>query len=117
MKYSHGTLPHPRLMQSIELFATEVAPHGVTVNTVQPGMHATDRLVSVHGDGVADLGRTSLAAIDPTFFPNTPPSNVWSGSPSAGNSSYAWLVDFDHGNAGYGSRSYGGRVRLVRAGQ
>lgn len=26
MKYSHGTLPHPLLMRSIELFATEVAP-------------------------------------------------------------------------------------------
>lgn len=42
----------------LKTLATEVAPHGVTVNSVQPGMHATDRLRSVHGDGVADLGRS-----------------------------------------------------------
>jgi 3-oxoacyl-[acyl-carrier protein] reductase len=30
--------------------AREVAPDGVTVNTVQPGLHATDRLLALHGD-------------------------------------------------------------------
>lgn len=42
----------------LKTLATEVAPRGITVNSVQPGMHATDRLTSVHGDGVADLGRS-----------------------------------------------------------
>ncbi|MBC8194494.1 MAG: SDR family oxidoreductase [Acidimicrobiia bacterium] len=30
--------------------ATEVAPDGVTVNTVQPGLHATDRLTQLYDD-------------------------------------------------------------------
>ena len=30
--------------------AREIAPHGITVNTVQPGLHATDRLIELHGD-------------------------------------------------------------------
>jgi 3-oxoacyl-[acyl-carrier protein] reductase len=33
----------------LKTLATEVAAHGVTVNSVQPGLHATDRLVSLHG--------------------------------------------------------------------
>ncbi|MBK5224919.1 MAG: SDR family oxidoreductase, partial [Acidimicrobiia bacterium] len=28
----------------LKTLATEVAPHGITVNTVQPGLHATDRM-------------------------------------------------------------------------
>lgn len=40
----------------LKTLATEIAPHGVTVNSVQPGMHATERLVSLHG------GDTSSAA-------------------------------------------------------
>lgn len=34
----------------LKTLATEVAPHGVTVNTVQPGLHATDRLRALYGD-------------------------------------------------------------------
>ena len=30
--------------------ASEVAPHGISVNSVQPGMHATDRVTSLGGD-------------------------------------------------------------------
>ena len=38
----------------LKTLATEVAPHGVTVNSVQPGLHATDRLLSLHdGDPAA----------------------------------------------------------------
>jgi 3-oxoacyl-[acyl-carrier protein] reductase len=40
----------------LKTLATEVARHGVTVNSVQPGLHATDRLLELHcGDasGVA----------------------------------------------------------------
>jgi 3-oxoacyl-[acyl-carrier protein] reductase len=33
----------------LKTLATEVAPHGVTVNTVQPGLHATPRLAQLHG--------------------------------------------------------------------
>jgi hypothetical protein len=55
--------------------------------------------------------------IDPTFFPNTPGSNFWSGSPVAGYSYGAWNVYFGYGFV-YGSgRSYDGSVRLVRGGQ
>ena len=34
----------------LSTLAREVAADGVTVNTVQPGFHATDRLVGLHGD-------------------------------------------------------------------
>lgn len=39
----------------LKTLATEVARHGVTVNSVQPGLHATDRLTSLYG------GRTDAA--------------------------------------------------------
>ena len=55
--------------------------------------------------------------INSTIFPNTPSSYFWSGSPGTGNPSFAWYVNFSNGNAGYGSRSGGYSVRLVRGGQ
>jgi hypothetical protein len=56
--------------------------------------------------------------ISPSFFPNTPSSYFWSGSPSAFYSNYAWLVNFVYGLVnGYGDRSHGLSVRLVRGGQ
>jgi 3-oxoacyl-[acyl-carrier protein] reductase len=33
----------------LKTLATEIAPDGVTVNSVQPGLHATDRLLQLHG--------------------------------------------------------------------
>jgi hypothetical protein len=56
-------------------------------------------------EGIADLGRVS-PAIDPTFFPNTPSSYFWSGSPCAGATDNAWSVYFYVGDAhGYGRYS------------
>lgn len=40
----------------LKVLATEVAPDGVTVNSIQPGMHATDRLVHL-GSSLDDLAR------------------------------------------------------------
>jgi 3-oxoacyl-[acyl-carrier protein] reductase len=37
----------------LKTLATEVAPRGVTVNSVQPGLHATDRLVQLHEGDVS----------------------------------------------------------------
>ncbi len=37
----------------LKTLALELAPRGVTVNTVQPGLHATDRLVSLYGGDTA----------------------------------------------------------------
>lgn len=34
----------------LKTVAREVAPHGVTVNSLQPGLHATDRLTSLYPD-------------------------------------------------------------------
>lgn len=34
----------------LKTVAREVAPHGITVNSLQPGLHATDRLTSLYGD-------------------------------------------------------------------
>jgi 3-oxoacyl-[acyl-carrier protein] reductase len=37
----------------LKTLATEVAPQGVTVNSVQPGLHATDRLAQLYGGDLA----------------------------------------------------------------
>jgi 3-oxoacyl-[acyl-carrier protein] reductase len=37
----------------LKTLAREVAPYGVTVNSVQPGSHATDRLRELHGGDLA----------------------------------------------------------------
>lgn len=36
----------------LKTLATEVAPHGVTVNSVQPGLHTTDRMRQLYGGEV-----------------------------------------------------------------
>jgi 3-oxoacyl-[acyl-carrier protein] reductase len=36
----------------------EVAGDGVTVNTVQPGLHATDRMAVLYGDTIDDVARS-----------------------------------------------------------
>ncbi|MCI5218762.1 MAG: DUF1566 domain-containing protein [Candidatus Electrothrix sp. LOE2] len=59
----------------------------------------------------------SSPAINATRFPNTPSSYVWSGSPYAGNSVYAWYVSFDYGYSNYDFRVDNYAVRLVRGGQ
>lgn len=41
----------------LKTLATEVAPDGVTVNSVQPGYHATDRLAGAMGGDLAALAR------------------------------------------------------------
>jgi 3-oxoacyl-[acyl-carrier protein] reductase len=38
----------------LKTVAREVAKDGVTVNTVQPGLHATDRVAQLYGAGAAD---------------------------------------------------------------
>lgn len=50
----------------LKVLAGEVAPHGVTVNSVLPGIHATDRLRQLHGDTDA------LAAGIPVGFVGDP---------------------------------------------
>ncbi len=59
----------------------------------------------------------SSPAINNTVFPNTPSSDFWSGSPSAGGSSGAWGFYFNSGSAGDDYRGAAYRARLVRGGQ
>ena len=66
--------------------------------------------------GIAHLGRSN-PAIDPTYFPNTPSSGFWSGSPDAGYSSYARYVYFYYGYVYSDHRVSDYQVRLVRGGQ
>jgi 3-oxoacyl-[acyl-carrier protein] reductase len=47
----------------LKTLALEVAADGVTVNSVQPGSHATDRLRSIHGDDLTDVGRSVPAGV------------------------------------------------------
>lgn len=67
-------------------------------------------------EGIVSFGAKNLA-IDTAYFPNTPSSLVWSGSPYAYNSDYAWNVYFYAGYSFYGFRYYSGQVRLVSGGQ
>jgi hypothetical protein len=61
---------------------------------------------------IADKTRIS-PAIDPAAFPATPSEWYWSSTPYAGDSGYAWYVNFDNGYVDFSVRvSY--RVRLVR---
>jgi hypothetical protein len=53
-------------------------------------------------------------AINATYFPNTPDLQVWSGSPNADHSDYAWFVPFSNGNSYANLRSKNFAVRLVR---
>jgi hypothetical protein len=91
------------------------------VNALSPGlcnhndwrMPTVDELSNLADIGIAYPGRT----IDATYFPNTPASFFWSGSPGVGYSDYAWNVSFGDGNDGWGARGSALHVRLVRAGQ
>jgi hypothetical protein len=67
-------------------------------------------------ESIADFGVFN-PAIDPSYFPNTPSSYFWSGSPHARLTTYAWFVGFDFGFAGFGFLGSASGVRLVRAGQ
>jgi 3-oxoacyl-[acyl-carrier protein] reductase len=49
----------------LKTLATEVAADGVTVNSVLPGLHATDRLLSLHGGDIS-----KLVVGDPADFGN-----------------------------------------------
>ena len=37
----------------LKTMATQVARHGVTVNTIQPGFHQTDRLMALNGGDIS----------------------------------------------------------------
>lgn len=72
--------PNPRLILSntaragvtgfLKTLAGEVARDGVTVNSLQPGLHATDRLQSVYGDDLAEVAAGVPAGVigDPADF-------------------------------------------------
>ncbi len=72
--------PNPRLILSntaragvtgfLKTLAREVAADGVTVNSIQPGLHATDRLKSVYGDDIDEvMARTPSGRLgDPADF-------------------------------------------------
>ncbi|MEQ8718476.1 MAG: SDR family oxidoreductase [Acidimicrobiales bacterium] len=54
----------------LKTLALEVASQGVTVNSIQPGLHETDRLVEVYGDTLAEqTGRIPAGFLgDPADF-------------------------------------------------
>ncbi len=67
-------------------------------------------------ESIVNYGRYS-PAIDTGYFPNAVSSYVWSGSPYAYNSDYAWDVYFNDGFSGADYRNHSRAVRLVRGGQ
>lgn len=61
-------------------------------------------------------GKTD-SAIDSDYFPLTVSRFYWSSSPAAGNTNYAWGVDFGYGFDGSSYKYVSRYVRLVRGGQ
>ena len=62
---------------------------------------------------IVDDSRVS-PAIDQVAFPSTPSPFFWSSSLYAGDSSHAWVVDFNDGHVGYDGLVNTRRVRCVR---
>jgi hypothetical protein len=56
-------------------------------------------------------------AINLSIFPGDPGSNVWSSSPDANYSKYAWVLSFGYGGDGPNDKGNSYRFRLVRGGQ
>jgi 3-oxoacyl-[acyl-carrier protein] reductase len=44
----------------LKTVATEIAPHGITVNSVQPGFHMTDRMHGLYPNGVPDISALGI---------------------------------------------------------
>jgi len=95
------------------------------INALSPGlcnhhdwrMPTVAELFNLADIGIAYTNTSDLPTIGATYFPNTPASDFWSGSPHAGYSDCAWAVGFDGGAAFWDKRGYAYQVRLVRAGQ
>ena len=65
---------------------------------------------------IVDYGRYYYPLIDPTYFPNTLPSDFWSATAFAGSSGHAWYVDFNDGHAYFDTKSALLAARLVHTG-
>lgn len=93
------------------------ANYVIAVNAAKLCGYSDWRMPSIKElESLVDYGRYS-PAIDRGYFPHTPSSYVWSGSPWAYSPSSALGVDFGYGGANYGDRSDDFHVRLVRGGQ
>ncbi|QEP42386.1 DUF1566 domain-containing protein [Ectothiorhodospiraceae bacterium BW-2] len=84
----------------------------------QPGYYpfvgVKDEQDGCDGESGKDYQRQT---IHPQAFPDTLATHFWSSSPSANDSYNSWIVVFNYGYAGVGSRDFANSVRLVRAGQ
>lgn len=56
----------------------------------------------------------SNPAVDPSFFPGTPPASFWSATPWNGPFAGVWWVGFNQGGAGFVDPTTYGRARCVR---
>ncbi len=75
-----------------------------------------DELQTILADAYTGSACTTLACIDPIFGP-TPAYAYWSATSGAGYPGSVWIVGFDGGSVGYGTKTYTGLyVRAVRGG-
>ncbi len=66
-------------------------------------------------EGIADLSRSN-PAIDTGWFPNTPSSYFWSGTPHTNGNTGVWVVRFGYGRADNDYKWKASSSRLVRGG-
>jgi len=71
-------------------------------------------LRSIVDFGIAPSGL--ILPIDSNYFPHTFPGYHWSSSPSAGNASAAWYINFGAGESATSGKSGTYSIRLVRGG-
>ena len=87
-----------------------------------PDLYELASLVRCRGGRYQNLdkgcsGSYQKPTIDTDYFPNAKSSWYWSASPNAGNSIYAWLLNFYGGYDDSSIRNNRYHVRLVRSGQ
>ena len=57
---------------------------------------------------------TGSPTVDEDAFPGTPPADMWTSTPDAGDAAYGWVVSFWDGTTGHVTKVTKNRVRCVR---